>query len=808
MEILQTLGEAHKEIEKYINSHNLEMACTLLGECQQNALQIGALIEASEGEDCLPVHALEDYCEELYQISQSISEKPSAKKIATQMHNALTRVEDSVKTGIPARIEVVFFPYKASMFDSLESVWRAADADPDCDAYVVPIPYYKVNPDGSLGELCYEGGEYPSYVPVVDWQTYDLEKRHPDAAFIHNPYDDENSVTQVYPTYFSRNLKKYVGTLCYIPYFVSTKVSPHFTYMSAVLHSHFTIVESEEVRQQYLSVWETLVQQGTLDAEYLRIIKGRILALGSPKYDAVGASENIEIPKEWESLVVRPDGSHKKVVFYNTSINSMLTDTLDTEDNISDQYLKKLKSVLSYFKHQSDVVLLWRPHPLLEQTFASVRPELYQSYCQIVQEYREEGYGIYDESSDLHRAMAISDVYYGDGSSVAALWEKSGKPLLFEDSRITSNKQNPKFDTFYFDGAYFWCTAGDFNGLFYLERDTLKVHYAGQFAYEENEEKDLYLAVVEQGEKLYFAPYNAENIGIYDKQKRRFLSIPLRGKGMCKNAFTYGKYVFMTGARSPYVMRLDTQTEDVLILDGWEQTPSCKREGLFSWPIISCQIGRKLFLPCGEATLMFIFDMCDLSFQVYQFPKPERMYNRSIAVGDQVWLCSTSSPFIGVYDGKSGQLTEFENCFHFNGFFRMIICQQSILCVSYMRDKILKIDIHTHQMEQITIRESCRLAEQIEDNLYYIPYQGGMVNVLDLVTMKHRTENLLFPDDIPAVNIQKIIEKEMERNGYCYESSYLNLDVFLNAAEKAEREYTALEPCGKRIYQYIKGRIM
>ena len=34
------------------------------------------------------------------------------------------------------RKEVVFLPYKASMWDSLESVWKAAEEDPDCVAYV------------------------------------------------------------------------------------------------------------------------------------------------------------------------------------------------------------------------------------------------------------------------------------------------------------------------------------------------------------------------------------------------------------------------------------------------------------------------------------------------------------------------------------------------------------------------------------------------------------------------------------------------------------------------------------------------
>lgn len=809
LEILQTLQEAHKEIKKHISRCEMEMAYALLGECQQSAVQIGELIEASEGEDCPAVRALEDYCEELYQVSQSIPDKNFAKKAAARMHKALARVEDCVRTGIPVRTEVVFFPYKASMFDSLESVWRAADADPDCDAYVVPIPYYEVNSDGSLGKLCYEGGEYPSYVPVIDWMTYDLEKRHPDVAFIHNPYDNQNRLTQVHPAYFSGNLKKYVGILCYIPYFATLgEVSPHFAYLPAVLNSDFTIVESEEVRQQYLAVWEKLVQQGNANAGAYEIIKNRIMALGSPKFDAVGASGNVELPKEWEQLTLKADGTRKKVVFYNTSISGVLTNTLDAEGNITDRYLKKLESVLNYFRNRNDTVLLWRPHPLLEQTFASMRPQLYERYLRNVREYQNEGYGIYDNSPNLHRAIEISDVYYGDGSSVVALWEKSGKPFLIENSYATFYERRLRFASFYFNGMCFWCTASDFNGLFRIEKDTLKVHYAGRFAHEEDEGLYLYLAVAEREEKLYFAPYNARSIGIYDKQKQKFSSIPLKGNDMYTNAFTYGKYVFMTGARFPRIMRIDTQTNDVLVIDaGEKQIFSHEKGRQFDIEICSCQIGKKLFLPCGEADAMLIFDMCDLSSWVYRFPEHKRMYNRSIAVGDQVWLCSASSPFIGVYDNKSGQLIEFANRFQFNGFTNLTIYQQSVLCLSTVRNKILKIDIRTHQMEQIAISETCFSAEQIGDYLYYLPYHSGTLNVLDFRTMEQCTEKLLCPDEMPAVNIKKVIEASKSNYGYCYESCYLNFDVFLGAAEETERESTASENCGETIYQYIKKRI-
>ena len=45
------------------------------------------------------------------------------------------------------RLCFVFLPYKVSMWDSMETVWKAADKDPDCDAYVVPIPYFDKDQD-------------------------------------------------------------------------------------------------------------------------------------------------------------------------------------------------------------------------------------------------------------------------------------------------------------------------------------------------------------------------------------------------------------------------------------------------------------------------------------------------------------------------------------------------------------------------------------------------------------------------------------------------------------------------------------
>jgi hypothetical protein len=85
-----------------------------------------------------------------------------------------------------------------------------------------------------------------------------------------------------------------------------------------------------------------------------------------------------------------------------------------------------------FYEKQDEFVLLWRPHPLMETTIASMRPELLERYLQILNEYKKKAYGIYDDTSDLHRAIAFSDAYYGDGSSLVALYKLTGKPCMIQ----------------------------------------------------------------------------------------------------------------------------------------------------------------------------------------------------------------------------------------------------------------------------------------------------------------------------------------------------------------------------------------
>ncbi len=182
LEFIESLYEAQEEIKNMLDRKNLAAVQKMLGEYQEFVSALGESIERFEGEGQVTVSYIREYCEILYQIFEmAVNNDVNENAVYKIMRKNLIKIKNSVKNDIPVRKEVVFFPYKASMWDSLESVYLAALEDPDCDAYCVPIPYYDLNPDGTFGKMHYEGAEYPQNIKVTNYQTYNLEERKPDA---------------------------------------------------------------------------------------------------------------------------------------------------------------------------------------------------------------------------------------------------------------------------------------------------------------------------------------------------------------------------------------------------------------------------------------------------------------------------------------------------------------------------------------------------------------------------------------------------------------------------------------------------
>lgn len=436
---MEVLAEGTAKAEQLLGGERAENAIALLTDCQNLAIALGTRIEALHGMGTGVVSELEQYCELAYRLGERADQAEETESSYQSLVVQVERVRQELEKEFPDKKEMVFLPYKASMWDSLESVWFAANEDENCEAYVIPIPYYDKNKDGSLGEMHYEGAQYSGDIPITDWQSYSLEERHPDVIFIHNPYDEFNTVTSVHPDYYSEKIKDYTDSLVYIPYFILAEPDPTdsaaveriapFVQTKGVMNADLVIVQSEAMKQIYVSEYLKFAGRLGLTGKHLdrAYQEQRILGLGSPKVDKVlsTSKEGLNIPEEWLRTIRRPDGSWRRVIFYNTGITAMLSN--------GEQWLDKVEDTFRYMRERwSDAVLLWRPHPLMQSTIQTMRPQLWERYRRIEETYRTESWGIYDDSADLERAIALSDAYYGDGSSVVQLFEAAGKPAMVQ----------------------------------------------------------------------------------------------------------------------------------------------------------------------------------------------------------------------------------------------------------------------------------------------------------------------------------------------------------------------------------------
>ncbi len=506
-ELICTLEEAHGEVSKYISKNEINTAASILEQCQQAAIAIGDIVESAEGEGTEAVSRLEAYCELTYNIHEDLVS--GAKVSPAQTEKKLKKVIRSAQNNInalPTTYEAVFLPYKASMWDSLESIWMAADEDEHCDAYVIPIPYYDKNPDGSFARLHYEADQYPDYVPVINYGKYNLEERHPDMIFIHNPYDNWNLVTSVHPDFYSDKLKGHTDCLVYVPYWATAgMMSEGQAFCPSYMNADHIVVQSKEIIEQFSE----------------HVPREKFLPLGSPKFDrAIRLCKNPpEPPEEWREKM-----EGKKVFFYNTSIGGMLDNT--------DSFMKKMKYVFDSFKGSDDACILWRPHPLLVSTLESMRPAFLEEYNRLKKYYTDENIGIYDTTPDIGTSIACSDAYIGDaGTSVISLFGVAGKEIYILNNLFHEAPEDDDWETLVGgsvrgdrNNRYALCMG---NKLFFDENRNGHYRYVTELSGKYSG-GGYYGSVVENNDKVLLFPVNAENILVFDTSSHDMHTVELK----------------------------------------------------------------------------------------------------------------------------------------------------------------------------------------------------------------------------------------------------------------------------------------
>ena len=329
---------------------------------------------------------------------------------------------------------VLFLPYKYSMWDSFASIFDAAKEAENCETYVMPIPYYDKDQEGNFTEMHDESGSYPDAVGIISWQDNQVDEIDPDVIFIHNPYDGNNRVTSIHPKYYTNKLVCKDRVVIYVPYYVSyTDDEGISVFMGgAEYYTDYVIVQSEWYKEKFEleMLKHNILNNGN-----------KFIVLGNPKYDKIRSLNKYEYPlkDDWKEKLFDESGNKKFAILLDTTLEILLKKR--------EKMLDKIGDVIDFLEKRDDLALIWRPHPLIEPTLRDICPELIPTYVKLVDCCKNLDNCIFDDTNDMHTAMAWSDAFMGKYGSMIELYRVTKKPtIMLEIGEETNFESDGTYD--------------------------------------------------------------------------------------------------------------------------------------------------------------------------------------------------------------------------------------------------------------------------------------------------------------------------------------------------------------------------
>lgn len=693
--LVNTLKGANSKMANLLLSGEKSAIKEFLMACQQGAIAIGEAIEQSEGQGLSVITTLEEYCENIYKACIELDEPCfSYTEFRFQVEEELAFIEEGIKE-LPIKKEIVFLPYKAAMWDCLESIWLAAKEDENCECYVIPIPYYEFVKNGEP-ILHYEGDLMPEYVPVTHYENYDLQARKPDVIYFHNPYDQYNNVTSVHPNYYSDKLKQCTDMLVYVPYYLTNGAMPdNLSDLPSYHNADRIILENEKQVEEV--------------AKY--ISREKLLPLGSPKVDRIMwyDAHKPEIPENWKKII-----GNKKVVMYNISISGLLKH--------GEKFFAKMKYIFDTFQKRDDVVLLWRPHPLLKATLQSMRPEWKQEYERLEREFIQKKIGILDTTADITKSVAICDGYMGeDTSSVVEFFGICEKPILILDVEVTKeNAYEERQKTFFLDcaveGKNIWFVANGYNAICKTNIQTKITEFVARIPGEQYGADWLYCGTVFADDKLFLIPQEADALCIYDMKEKRFQKNYLNNavRSNYDMGIMYKKALFLKPLLNEAIAKYDIELNRLeAYTDGVEALTIVSNEeksSEYRWGVT--KIENKLLMAAAHRNAVLETNLDNGEFNIYSVGKQDNRFFGMEYDGENYWLLPYKGKDIVKWNYEANTYdiyNEYPVDIHLGEIpFRDIVRKENkMLLFPYQCNEFLEIDISTGEIKKADVDLPC-----------------------------------------------------------------------------------------------------
>ena len=409
---------------------------TYLSELQNNIVSFGTLTESIKGEDCNTVKLLEQYLEVIYKVAkyvqkfdEGISYEASAEskyaECDEEVKDTFASISDAIDSEIVNRRSVLFLPVKAKHFSSMRMAYEMETATPDTDVYVMPLPYYYKEYDGSFkDEMHIDTEEFiKANIPVTDYSRFDLSLLCPEKIYINSAYDEYNMAVSVDTRFYARNVKKYTEKLIYIPYFKLMEFDranypcwynmQYYCTVPGVVMADKVYVQSENTRKMYIAK----LNEWAGNEQYTEIWEQKIDVY----------NESCEEHSEDE---LRDAGSEKTIVWF-VSAGSLA--------EFGDKYIEKAYRNLDVFALSKDKLkVLLNSEPFLDEMIKNYSDELYKKWTGFIDEFNRSDIGevvsqVEDQSVE---ALLNANAYYGDPSYICKDFIVMKKPVMLQNVEV------------------------------------------------------------------------------------------------------------------------------------------------------------------------------------------------------------------------------------------------------------------------------------------------------------------------------------------------------------------------------------
>ena len=431
-ELADALEKAEAFMEESLAEGDTSSLLSICQKSQELAIHVGTMIENDSRGGASAVHLLEEYCEILWNIHETRSGDGG---LFLQLSQKRKEINKSIDEDITPLTEKVFLLWKSSSYPIIEGFYEKALKDSLCRPVLLSIPYYEKNLDGSLGDIHDEIDLYPN---IKKWDEYSIDKRLPDEIVITNPYDGYCLSSTVHPFFYAKNLRQYTKKLTYIPYFEVDEIDGSdekamysmgcFAHLPGLIFADEVVAFSENMRKNHI---ESMTE---FAGEQTRPVWEEKIKVICPQKKDKTKNQSKAVPKDWEKIFIKPDGTYRKAILYYTCVSTLIEH--------EERAVSKLKDVFEVFSEQKEnVVLIWRPDPMIG-IVKKQKPDLWEKYSETVSVFKKGGWAIYDDTDDIEEIVSVCDAYYGDPGNMVRFFREQKKPIMLQDISVLSHREH------------------------------------------------------------------------------------------------------------------------------------------------------------------------------------------------------------------------------------------------------------------------------------------------------------------------------------------------------------------------------